>query len=168
MYALLNSIIQAATFPGIIAHELSHQLCCHLLGIKVYKVCYLRLGNPPGYVIHAQPNAYYKTFFISMAPLFLSTLFAAGAFIYHHHVHEPVWQYTLLWFGFAIAAHAFPSTTDAQVLWRATTQHCLRDVLALLALPFVILIYIVAHLRFLWLNLAYGALLLWTLHHYGW
>jgi hypothetical protein len=44
-------LVSVLTFPGIIFHELGHQLFCKFTGVRVIKVRYFRFGNPAGYVL---------------------------------------------------------------------------------------------------------------------
>ena len=37
--------VSILTFPGVIVHELAHQLFCYMCNIKVNKVVYFQFGN---------------------------------------------------------------------------------------------------------------------------
>ena len=45
-------LISLITFPGVVIHELAHQILCLLCGLELYEVKYLQLINPNGYVVH--------------------------------------------------------------------------------------------------------------------
>ena len=49
-------LIALVTFPGVIVHEAAHFLFCRLRRVAVFDVCYLRFGNPAGYVIHSKQH----------------------------------------------------------------------------------------------------------------
>src|SRR5579862_7910264 len=67
-------LIAILTFPGVIVHEFAHLLFCKLTGTPVLKVCYFRIGNPAGYVIHGQPPSVWKHILIGIGPFFVNTL----------------------------------------------------------------------------------------------
>lgn len=48
-------LISILTFPGVIVHEIAHQLFCRICGVAVLDVCYFKAGNPAGYVVHEIP-----------------------------------------------------------------------------------------------------------------
>ena len=50
-------LISLVTFPGVIVHELAHVVFCRLTKTPILSVCYFRLGNPAGYVIHERPSS---------------------------------------------------------------------------------------------------------------
>ena len=52
MFIVPGLIISILTFPGVIVHELAHQICCKICGVAVYQVKYFQFQNPCGYVIH--------------------------------------------------------------------------------------------------------------------
>jgi hypothetical protein len=41
-----GQLIALLTFPGVIVHELGHQLMCRFLRVAVLDVCYFRVGRP--------------------------------------------------------------------------------------------------------------------------
>ena len=67
-------IIALLTFPGVIVHELAHQFFCRLLKVPVFKVCYIRVGNPSGYVIHEHPHSPWKSLLIGYGPLLVNSI----------------------------------------------------------------------------------------------
>jgi len=62
------------TFPGVIVHELAHQFFCRLFKVPVFKVCYFRIGNPSGYVIHEPPSSAWTSLLIGIGPLFVNSV----------------------------------------------------------------------------------------------
>lgn len=157
---LLGWIIALITFPGIIMHELAHRLLCDLAGVPVYKVCYFRLGNPPGYVVHGSINSYWQALLISTAPLTLNTVIAFILFALALTVTHGVAGYVLYWLGISIAMHSFPSGEDADGLWRYSKKAVWRDPLALIGFPIVGLIKLSRVLRVIWFDLIYAVALL--------
>ena len=158
MFGFLLSLL---TFPGVIVHELGHLLFCRLFGIQVARVCLFRLGNPAGYVIHAEPRDAVQHLFVSFGPLFLNTVLGAAiaapaAIPLQRFPVEPAWHYLLIWLGISIAMHAFPSTGDAASLWQGIWRGQGCCLARLIALPFVGLIYLGALGKLLWLDLLYG------------
>ena len=69
-------IISWLTFPGVIVHELAHKLFCNYTGTPVRQVCYFRLGNPAGFVIHERPTSQWRHILIGIGPLFVTTVLA--------------------------------------------------------------------------------------------
>ena len=67
-------IITILTFPGVIVHELAHELVCALLGVRVRKVCYFRVGNPPGYVVHDSPETVMGHILIGTGPFLVNSV----------------------------------------------------------------------------------------------
>jgi hypothetical protein len=155
-------LISVATFPGVIVHESAHLLFCKLRRVAVFDVCYFRLGNPAGYVIHEQPRDFTSSFLISVGPFVVNSalcvLFCFPAFlpVRVFNVSDPV-AYFFLWLGLSIGMHAFPSTQDAKVLWQEAKRASAKlNPLALLSFPVIVLIF-VAHIgSFVWLDLLYG------------
>lgn len=154
-------IAALATFPGIIFHEIAHVLFCRLLGVRVRKACYFRLGDPAGYVLHDTPETAYQSIIISAGPFFFNS--AAGALAastvaipaIRPHTGGPL-HYVLIWLGVSIAMHAFPSTGDARAMWRAVWSRRSPLPAKLIGTPLVLLIYGGALGSVIWLDLAYG------------
>lgn len=157
-------LITLATFPGVIFHELGHQWFCHLTGVPVSAVCYFRLGNPAGYVIHEQPPKFIQSLLICLGPLISGTAIALLCFVFVEcKAHFPPWvEYVSMWMGISIAANAFPSSGDAKTLWHATNRHIKHNLGALLGYPFVLFIHIANLLSFFWFDFIYAGLL-WAL-----
>ena len=154
-------LIALLTFPGVIVHELGHYLFCRLLGVPVAKVCLFRLGNPAGYVIHAQPDNALQHLLISLGPFFVNTILGAAVAApvtapVARFQPGPYWTYALIWLGIAIAMHAFPSIGDAASLWQGIWRGRGCCLAKLIALPFVGLIYLGALGKMVWLNIVYG------------
>ncbi len=158
-------IISILTFPGVIVHEAAHLLFCRLRKVPVLEVCFFRFGDPAGYVLHAESPDFTTNFLIAVGPFIVNStlcvllccpvLFPSLAF-----QHDDLLTYPLLWIGLSIGMHAFPSTGDAQNLWRhARVAVREKSILALLSFPLVVLIFVANVLRVLWFDLLYGVAL---------
>ena len=119
MFFGVRVLLILASIPGVIVHELGHQVFCHLTGTRVLKVCYFRFGIPAGYVMHERPRSLGRHLLISLGPFFVNTT-ASFAFGYlawgGHFFGNSVWVAKLLplWLATAIGMHAFPSLGDAE------------------------------------------------------
>ncbi len=155
-------IVCIATFPGVIVHEFAHMLFCKIRKVPVIDVCFFRIGNPAGYVVHGQINDFTTAFLVSVGPFIINSVFCfliclpAYTPFYAFGIKEPL-SYFLLWLGISIGMHAFPSTQDAKNLWHHAKESAGRcNPLAIISFPLVILIYVVNILTFFWLDYLYG------------
>lgn len=154
-------VISAATFPGIVVHELAHQLFCRWMKVPVFEVCYLRGENPMGYVIHEKPQNNVQSFFISMGPFFINSLLgfilSFSAALQFKFNTANFLDYLMMYLGISIAMHAFPSTVDASSLWRSVVENPRTTWLTKIVIaPFIGFAYLGALGSFFWLDLAYG------------
>ena len=157
----LTLLLNLITFPGIICHELAHILFCKLQGVGVLKVCLIRLGNPAGYVIHEEPQKPQQDILISIGPFIVNSLAGAviglpGAVVVRRLMIPSGTEVLLLWLGVSLAAHAFPSTTDAGGLWRAMIRSGSPLWARIASIPLILLIYLGQVGLFLRLNYAYA------------
>ncbi len=169
-------LISLVTFPGVIVHEMGHLFFCRRYGLAVHRVCYFRLGNPAGYVIHEPADTYGRGFWVSVGPLVVSSLMAAAvgfpvgtAFLQHHKMQVVHWA--LGWLALSIGMHSFPSTGDAKNLWSASIGAVMKgNIIALIGFPVVILIYLANLLSIIWFDAFYAAALIlavpWLIIHY--
>ncbi len=150
-------IIAAATFPGVVIHELAHQLFCRAFKVPVYEVCYFRFGNPAGYVLHGESKHWSHDVLISVGPFFLNTLigaiFAFPVMLKLNFNTLTLLDVLLLWLSISIAMHAIPSTGDAKSMLRAVSGN---DIAKLLVSPIVGTIYLLSLGSYFWLDLIYG------------
>jgi hypothetical protein len=161
MFFLPGMLISIITFPGVVVHEMAHQLFCRLCRVSVLDVCYFRFGNPSGYVIHETPKNPAHHLLIGIGPFLVNS--TLGAIIAAPGI-VPVVQfetggivhYFLVWLGVSIAMHAFPSTGDAKSIWKATMSRECPALLRVAAVPLVVLIYVGAIGSVFWLDLIYG------------
>jgi hypothetical protein len=155
-------LISILTFPGVIVHETAHLLFCRYFKVSIFEVCYFRLGNPCGYVVHAAPRDFKRTFFISMGPFFLNSilcvLFCSAAFapIWVLKVEDPL-AYFFAWIGLSMGMNAFPSTTDLKHIWDLAPQEAKRlNPLAIVSLPVIAILFVLNMGRIIWADLGYG------------
>jgi hypothetical protein len=154
-------IISLVTFPGVIVHELAHQLFCRLYKVPVFKVVYFQMDNPVGYVMHEQPREKWHGIMISVGPFIVNSI--VGAIIALPAV-IPVFELNdagpldilLMYLGISIAMHAFPSTGDAQVILQSIREKDTKPLIKIIGYPIVGLIYLGTLGSFFWLDLLYG------------
>ena len=164
MIIIPGFLIAIVTFPGVIVHEAAHQLMCRLTDTPVLKVCYFRVGNPSGYVMHDTPTSGWKHFLISVAPFLLNSILGVLICL---PVALAVMAKTSLgpldlllgWLGISVAMHAFPSTGDASSLWKAMKADNTSWLLRIIGFPVVGVIYIGAALSVVWFDAIYAGLL---------
>ena len=160
----MRHILSYITFPGVIAHEFAHAWACRKLGIRVHKVCYLRIGNPMGYVLHEQPVYAFQHIMIAVAPFFVSTTLALVisllACVFAHSQAFPEMQelaaLTAVWFSFSFALHAFPSSGDADSLWADVKSPDITLLAKLLLVPVIGVIRLAQMGTRLWLDVLFA------------
>jgi hypothetical protein len=162
MFFIPGPVIAILTFPGVIVHEAAHLFFCKLFKLQVYEVCFLRFGNPAGYVLHEKTENFTESFFVSMGPFFGNTLlcilFCSAAFL-------PVWElkvvdplaYFFYWLGLSIGMHAFPSAGDLSNLWEMAPSKAKHgNLLAIISLPIIAVLYVLNLARVVWADLGFG------------
>jgi hypothetical protein len=162
MFFIPGPVIAFLTFPGVIVHEAAHLFFCKLFKLQVYDVCFLRFGNPAGYVVHEKTDNFKALFFVSIGPFIINTLlcmlFCTPSFL-------PVWElkvsdplaYFFYWLGLSIGMHAFPSTGDLGNLWKVAPRMARSgNILAIFSLPFTAVLYVLNFARIIWADLGYG------------
>jgi hypothetical protein len=164
MFFIPGQIIAALTFPGVIVHETAHLFFCKLFKLKVFDVCFLRFGNPAGYVIHENSDNFTAQFFVSIGPFIINTVlcmvFCTAAFlpVRELKVVDPL-AYFFYWLGISIGMHAFPSTVDLSHLWKAAPALAKKgNLLAILSLPLCAILVVLNYGRVIWADLGYGLL----------
>ncbi|WP_143309549.1 DUF3267 domain-containing protein [Chitinophaga vietnamensis] len=162
MFFLPGIVISVLTFPGVIVHEFAHQLFCRLFGVAIFEVKYFQVDNPVGYVIHEVPSRPSQQLWISIGPFIVNTLlgliigFPAAIPVVKFGAGTP-FDYVLIYLGVSIAMHAFPSTGDAQSLWRLVANDEKTPWwLKAITVPIVGIILLGAIGSMIWLDLAYG------------
>lgn len=158
---MIQEIFSLISFPGVVFHELGHEVFCRWSKVKIIKVCYFQFKNPPGYVIHAEPNKYYQAFLISVGPFISGTIFSLVFFMLSKYfsTNSQLLELLFIWLGGSIAMNSFPSTQDAKVLFKETNKHILRNPLVIIGYPFVLIIFIFGILEMFWFDLIYAFVL---------
>ncbi len=158
---LLANIVSLITFPGVILHEWSHKFICERVAIPVHKVCYFRLGNPVGYVIHGDVESFSKMFLITMAPFVINTTLAVVIFSLAFIMpSRNTLYFALCWLGISLAMHSLPSTDDFNNLLQNARQQWRHNFAALLALPVVWLLKLLRFRDTIWLGLFHAVIML--------
>ncbi len=180
MLAFIGFFFSLLTAPGVVVHEFAHKKACDLMGVPVVDVSYFRLGTPAGYVQHAEPDRYWQSFVISVAPFLLNTVIAFclfvgfAAFVLSSGSPDlgiglslaltatETLAVALLfgWLGFSVGVQAFPSTGDAKTLWNRSRSEWRHSPVVLLGVPFVIVIYLANLLSWFFLDVLYAVGLL--------
>lgn len=166
MFFIPGQLISILTFPGVIIHELAHQIFCKLAKVAVFDVKYFQFKNPAGYVRHEIPTKAYQSALIGIGPFIVNTivggLIACPAAIpilkFKSQVNAPelMVNYFLIWLGVSIAMHSFPSTGDAASIWSHVKRADTPVIQKIFITPIIGLIYLGAAGSFFWLDLAYG------------
>jgi hypothetical protein len=170
MFFVPGIVIQLITFPGIIVHELAHQLFCRWFKIPVFKVVYFQTARPVGYVIHESSGTPVQTVLVSIGPFIVNTVLGALIAL---PASMPVFElnnatlldYLLIYLGVSIAMHAFPSTQDAQNVLDIARRKDSPFWLRVLGYPIVGLIYIGSLGSMFWLDLVYGVVIAMGIPH---
>jgi len=154
-------IISWLTFPGVIIHEVAHELFCILTGTRVLKVCYFQFDSPPGYVHHEKPSSAWKNILIGVGPLIVNTGLGLTIGILAIPYHSPgVGQDfifpILMWLAVSIAMHSFPSPTDAKSIWESIQDRNAPAAAKFFGTPLCGLILFGAIGSIFWLDLLYG------------
>jgi hypothetical protein len=161
MFFIPGIVITFITFPGVIVHELAHQLFCRWSKVPVFKVVYFQLANPAGYVVHEVPQNKWQSIAISVGPFFLNTILGAlialpAALPVFDFESATLVHYLLIYLGVSIAMHAFPSTGDATAIWESLKEPGTSLLVKIVGYPIIGLIYIGSFGSFFWLDLLYG------------
>lgn len=156
-------IISLFTFPGVIVHEMAHQLFCKLCGLTVFEVCYFRIDTPAGYIVHETPKSTYQRLLIGLGPMLINTI--TGILIaipvmysYTSLGSLGIQDIVLLWLAASIAMHSFPSLGDAKEVQKAIIHPEASPMTRFIGRPIVGLLYVFAMGSFFWLDLIYGVL----------
>jgi len=161
MFFIPGELIALLTFPGVIVHEAAHQLFCRFFRVAVHDVCYFRVGNPAGYVVHEQSALPSHQVWIALGPFLLNTLLGA---LIAAPAAIPVMQfdtggpldYLLIWLGVSIAMHAFPSEADGETIMDTLETRQTSRLTKFISVPAICMICLASLGKFVWLDLLYG------------
>ena len=170
MFIIPGFLISFVTFPGVIMHELGHQVACWLSKVAVFNVKYFQFNaKTTGYVEHEKTDNPWKSLLITYGPFLLNTL--AGIFFVlpmsilwayqSRRAFLPAWIsvvcYILGYIGVSCLANAFPSRKDAEVLFTSVVKN--KDIalfIRIIIAPFVVLIYLCSLAKFIWFDFVYA------------
>ena len=162
MFVIPGFIISLVTFPGVIVHELAHQIFCMLMKVPVYDVKYFQLKNPAGYVLHERSERPGANILISIGPFIVNTLLGAiimlpvSIRLVQLNYRDPL-TIILAWIGISILINSFPSTGDAKSLITDVLKNKEVSILfRVIVAPIIFLIYIGAIGSAIWLDLLYA------------
>lgn len=169
---LFRILLVLASIPGVVVHELGHQVFCHLTGTRVLKVCYFRFGIPAGYVMHERPRSAWRHMSIALGPFFVNSsasLMLGWVAVSGRFPGATIWTAKILplWLAVAIAMHAFPSFGDAESFLDAVWVRGAGFLAKLFGTPVALAMYLGAFLSRHGLDLLYGLALGWILPWYG-
>jgi hypothetical protein len=161
MFFIPGVLISILTFPGVIVHELAHQLFCRLYKIPVFEVVYFKTGNPAGYVLHEVVPNKFQHIMISIGPFLVNTVLGAiiafpAVFPIFKLDNASLLDYMLIYLGVSIAMHAFPSRGDAQSILDGLKKDDTPILAKIFGYPIVGLIYLGSLGSFFWLDALYG------------
>ncbi len=170
MFFIPGFLITLVTFPGVIVHEIAHQLFCRWYKVPVFEVVYFQPKNPAGYVLHEKPARRIQQIMISIGPFFVNTILGAliglpAAMPFFEFNNPGPLDYVLIYLGVSIAMHAFPSTGDANSIWSMLKEEGTSFWVKVIAYPVVGLIYIGSLGSFFWLDFLYGVAVVVGLPH---
>jgi len=158
-----GTIIPILTFPGVIIHEMSHRFFCDVEKVPVYEVCYFKVSNPAGYVIHAPITKLKSSLLISIGPLIINTflcsiLTLSAVFpLVILKVENSSFVFPLLfWVGISTGMHAFPSNVDIDNFIGAVKNTKESGGLLFFAQLFSYILKIANVLRFIWFDFFYA------------
>jgi len=166
----LRRLLLFSTFIGVVIHEYAHKEFCNYYRIPVKEVCYFQFGNPPGYVVHAQPKSYIASFMISVAPAILNTTIGVlagitlGYFFHFETGLSSVFNMSLpmifmagliSWIGISASVHNLPSKQDARAIWKQTKRNWYNP-LVFIFIPAVFIIEVLNKLRVLYIDVLVG------------
>lgn len=156
-------IISIITFPGVIVHELAHQIFCYFMKIPVYEVKYFQFKNPSGYVIHERTDKPLKAFLISVGPFLINTILgiiimsSVSIELFGFEDLDNILSLFVGWIGISILMHAFPSTVDGKGLVDSILKNKEVNILMrIITAPVIGLIYLGALGSVIWLDLIYA------------
>jgi hypothetical protein len=163
MIIIPGFLIAILTFPGVIVHEIGHRLSADLLKVPVLEVCYFRVGNPAGYVVHGPVIGIRKNLLITVMPLITNTLlcslitFSAVFHLFILDAKENTFIYLILaWLGISIGMHAFPSNQDTENLLNAVKNEKKGGLTLFAARCFSWIFKVANFLRVIWFDAIYA------------
>jgi len=162
MYFIPGFLISIVTFPGVIVHELAHQLFCRICNVAVIEVCYFQPKNPAGYVRHEIPKKASQHILIGIGPFIVNTIVgslismpAAIQILKFKDYSNPFYLF-LAWLGISIIMHSFPSIVDAKGIWHSVMKKETNFFLKIIGVPLTGVLFLCSLGSFAWLDLIFG------------
>ncbi len=164
MFFIPGWLVSIITLPGVVVHEAAHKLFCDLAKIKVHQVCYFRIGDPAGFVVHDDPKSLKNAFLISIGPLIVNTLLCMVLtfipaiyliFLGGSPLNNIV-VFFLAWVGYSVGMHAFPSNEDMNAFLYTVKTTRSKGILYWCSWIFSWMIKIANFLRAGWFDLIYA------------
>ncbi|HLP87419.1 MAG TPA: hypothetical protein VK184_02290 [Nostocaceae cyanobacterium] len=160
-------LISVVTFPGVVVHEAAHKFFCDLAKVPVYEVRYFQIGNPAGYVIHGEVKNLKDALLISVGPLIINTILCAiltypvvlAIFLVQDENGKSISNLILLWVGYSIGMHAFPSNEDVKNfldVFKKIKKGATQNILYFLCQIIGLIFRIANFLRIIWFDLIYA------------
>jgi len=118
MLLIPGELIALLTFPGVVFHEFAHQVGCWLSGVGVHKVCYFRLSNPSGYVLHEGVEHLHQSLLIVFAPPVLGYGAAIILAMIADSIGASIVGSVLVWLSISVSMNALSSDSDIDSLWQ--------------------------------------------------
>lgn len=170
MFIIPGFLFSFLTFPGVIMHELGHQLACWLSKVYVFQVQYFKFDlHTVGFVEHERTNNPGKSLLITYGPFLLNTLvgticvfpMAIMWVVSDERILFSSWMkvlvFVLAYIGFSCLANAFPSTKDAESLFTSVVKNKEVPLIAkIIVTPFIVVIYICSILKFIWFDFIFA------------
>lgn len=158
---MIQEIFALLSFPGVVFHELGHEIFCRWSKVRVIKVCYFQFKNPAGYVMHEEPRKYHQAFLISVGPFIIGTIFSVIFFLLSRYFSskDQILEILFIWLGGSLAMNCFPSFQDAKILFKQTNKHLFKNLFVIFGYPIVILLFIFGILKIIFLDLIYAFVL---------
>lgn len=166
----MGVVFNVLTFPGVIIHELAHQLFCFICRIPVYEIKYFQFQNPNGYVIRERTDSPWKNFLISMGPFFINTIIGICLLLTVtiennlFGVSYNMLNNVVYWLGISMLVQSFPSAEDIGILVEGIIKNKEVNVLGkIIVAPFIFFAYVGVIGSVFWLDVAYALLIAYQL-----
>lgn len=170
MFIIPGFLVSFLTFPGVMMHELGHQLACFISKVAVFRVQYFKFDyKVAGFVEHEKTDNPWKSLLITYGPFLFNTIIGT-IFVFplammwalsDARIMLPLWAkllcYVLAYIGVSCLANAFPSSGDAQTLFTSVVKNKEIPLAArIIIAPFVAVIYVCSLLKFFWFDFVFA------------
>lgn len=156
-------LLNVLTFPGVVVHELTRRFFCRMARVAILDARYFGVGDPGSYVDYEPPRKASQLLAIETAPFFVNTIL--GALIATPGIIPlllfgidggSLLDYVLVWLGFSIAMHAFPTVEDAKLAKDVAKNRATPALTQILFAPLSWILYLGALGSLYWLDVVYG------------